>query len=128
MSEAISIPILPCVDFEVMRAFYERLGFEVVYWEPSPGRPEEGYAIFRRDDIRLHFFGYPSLAPKDNYAGAYILTDDVSPLYEAVLALGLPQVGFPSYRPVEDKPWNMREFALLDPSGSLLRVGQALPR
>jgi hypothetical protein len=25
---------------------------------------------------------------------------------------------------VEDKPWGMREFAIVDPNGTLIRVGQ----
>jgi hypothetical protein len=27
---------------------------------------------------------------------------------------------------IEDKPWGMREFALVDPNGNLIRVGHDL--
>ena len=27
---------------------------------------------------------------------------------------------------LEDKPWGMREFAVIDPDGSLLRIGQVI--
>jgi uncharacterized glyoxalase superfamily protein PhnB len=26
-------------------------------------------------------------------------------------------------RPIKDTPWGMREFAVVDPSGNLLRIG-----
>jgi hypothetical protein len=29
---------------------------------------------------------------------------------------------------LEDKPWGLREFAILDPDGNLLRIGQAISR
>ena len=29
---------------------------------------------------------------------------------------------------LEDKPWGLREFAILDPDGNLLRIGQVISR
>ncbi|MFU1921534.1 class I tRNA ligase family protein, partial [Klebsiella pneumoniae] len=41
-------------------------------------------------------------------------------------ALGLGGQGIPRITVLEDQPWGMREFALIDPDGNLLRVGQEL--
>lgn len=51
---------------------------------------------------------------------------DVEPLYQAFLAAGLPKRGIPRMDPIENKPWGMREIAIVDDDGNLLRVGQEL--
>jgi hypothetical protein len=37
---------------------------------------------------------------------------------------GLPKRGIPRMDAIENKPWGMREFAVFDEDGNLLRVGQ----
>jgi hypothetical protein len=37
-----------------------------------------------------------------------------------------PQKGIPRLDALADKPWGMREFAIIDPDGNLLRIGQTL--
>ena len=44
-----------------------------------------------------------------------------TPTIDGLAAEGIPRVTAP-----EDKPWGMREFALVDPSGNLIRVGHDL--
>jgi len=29
---------------------------------------------------------------------------------------------------LEDKPWGLREFAVIDPDGNLIRIGQVIAR
>jgi hypothetical protein len=29
---------------------------------------------------------------------------------------------------IEDKPWGLREFAVIDPDGNLLRIGQIISK
>jgi uncharacterized glyoxalase superfamily protein PhnB len=48
---------------------------------------------------------------------------DVETWYEAAKGLGLPGAGIPRLVPLQDRPWGMREFAVIDPNGSLLRIG-----
>jgi hypothetical protein len=38
----------------------------------------------------------------------------------------LPRNGIPRMDDLEDKPWGMREFAIVDSDGNLLRIGQVL--
>ena len=60
-------------------------------------------------------------------ARAYLRPADVDALDAEWAALGLPAAGIPRLVRAEDKPWGMRELALIDPDGNLIRAGQELP-
>jgi hypothetical protein len=45
-------------------------------------------------------------------------------LHADLAAANLPAQGIPRLERVEDKPWGMREFALLDADGNLLKFGR----
>lgn len=112
-------PILPSRDFDETAAFYGKIGFrETGRWD------DMGYLILVRDKVELHFFGYPEIDVTTNFCGAYVRTSDVDALGERVAALGLPTEGIPRAILPEDKPWEMREMAIIDPNGTLLRIGQ----
>ena len=112
-------PILPSRDFDETVAFYEKVGFrETGRWE------DMGYLIMVMEKVELHFFGYPDLDVTTNYCGADIRTTNVDGLGNRIAALGLPSEGIPRVHLPEDKPWEMREMAIIDPNGTLLRFGQ----
>jgi catechol 2,3-dioxygenase-like lactoylglutathione lyase family enzyme len=116
----VSIPVLPSRSLPRTIAFYERLGFE---GELLAGGT---YAILTRGALELHFFPHPALDPAECYSGAYMRVGAVDPLYAAFAPLGLPRLGIPRLEPVADKPWGLREFALLDEDGNLVKFGQVL--
>jgi catechol 2,3-dioxygenase-like lactoylglutathione lyase family enzyme len=116
-------PILPSRSFEATARFYEALGFAVV----SQYQPPDAYLILRRGEIELHFFPHFDLDPAASYAGCYIRVQDVETWFEAAQGVGLPRAGIPRLLPLQDRPWGMREFAVIDPDGSLLRVGTPSP-
>ena len=118
----IAIPILPARDLLETREFYEALGFETTGWWPEFG----GYAASVRGDITMHFFSFEDLSPSTNYAQCYWRVKDVDGLYAEYQKLGLPGSGIPRMDTLENKPWGMREFAIVDPSGNLVRIGRAL--
>lgn len=124
MQPGIAFPILPARNLEETRAFWERLGFQAVGWWPSP----QGYAILRRGDLAMHFFSFADLAPHESYAQCYWRVKDVDALFADIAKAGLPGDGIPRLERVEDKPWRMREFAIVDPNGTLVRVGQEIVR
>jgi catechol 2,3-dioxygenase-like lactoylglutathione lyase family enzyme len=122
--EAVTVaPILPARDFEATARFYEALGFTVV----SQYQPPDAYLILRRGEVELHFFPYADLDPAASYAGCYIRTPDVETWFAAAQRAGLPQAGIPRLVPLADRSWGMREFAVVDPNGSLLRIGAPSP-
>ena len=74
----------------------------------------------------MHFFAYEDLSPAENYAQCYWRVKDVDSLYAECLAANLPRSDAPRLEAVGDKPWGMREFAIVDPNGNLVRVGQEI--
>jgi catechol 2,3-dioxygenase-like lactoylglutathione lyase family enzyme len=121
MEPGVAIPILPACDLKATRAFYERLGFLTAGWWP---KEFGGYAILTKGDLTMHFFAYADLSPLESYAQCYWRVKDVDALHAECSEVGLPRVGTPRLEAVEDKPWGMREFAIVDPNGTLIRVGQ----
>jgi catechol 2,3-dioxygenase-like lactoylglutathione lyase family enzyme len=117
--DAVTIPTLPSRSLPATLAFYGRLGFD---GELIGG----GYAILTRGPIELHFFPHPDLDPYACYAGCYVRLHGVDALHAALATADLPAQGIPRLERVEDKPWGMREFAVIDPDGSLLRIGQEI--
>lgn len=117
----LAIPILPSRSVPDTVAFYQRLGFE-----GGPHSFDAGYAILRRGALELHFFAHPALVPAESWAGCYLRVQDVDSVYRAFAAHPLPGQGIPRLEAPQDKPWGLREFALVDPDGNLLRVGQVL--
>jgi catechol 2,3-dioxygenase-like lactoylglutathione lyase family enzyme len=116
----IAIPILPSRSLNDTLAFYRQLGFE--------GRIHShgDYAILTRQTVELHFFTHKELRPAESSAGCYLRVSDAENIYQAFAAAKLPRKGIPRQDALEDKPWGMREFAIVDPDGNLLRVGQPL--
>jgi catechol 2,3-dioxygenase-like lactoylglutathione lyase family enzyme len=120
VAEAVA-PILPSRDLRATSAFYARLGYEEVgLW------PEE-YLIVSRGAIGLHFFHCPQLDPLTSIAGCYLYVDDADALHGEYLALRLPSEGIPRlHGPPEDADYGLREFAVVDADGNLLRIGSRL--
>ena len=120
-----AIPILPARNLVETRKFYEGLGFRTAGWWPNTFG---GYAILRRGTLSMHFFAYDDLSPSTNYAQCYWRVQNVDALHAECQAADLPHAGIPRLEGVGDKPWGMREFAIVDPNGNLVRVGQQTVR
>ena len=117
----IAIPILPSRSVEDTLSFYRRLGFDGKIW----GAPHL-YAILNRGPIEIHFFTHTELRPAESNSGCYIRVSDVEGVYRAFSSAQLPSKGIPRQDSLEDKSWGMREFAIVDPDGNLIRIGQTL--
>lgn len=113
-------PILPARDIAATEAFWQRLGFHTVYCDPA-------YLLMKREGAEVHFFHHATLDPHKCDHGAYLRPADINALDAEWAALGLPGVGIPRLERAADKPWGMRELALLDPGGNLIRAGQETP-
>jgi hypothetical protein len=119
-SQDTAIPILPSRSLGDTLAFFRRLGFE------GKIHSHGDYAILTRGTVELHFFTHRELRPAESSAGCYIRVSDVESIYRAFASAELARKGIPRQDTLEDKPWRMREFAIVDPDGNLLRIGQAL--
>ena len=72
----------------------------------------------------MHFFAYEDLPASGNYAGCYWRVNNVDALCAEFQAADLSRFDASRLSAVENKPWGMREFAIVDPNGNLVRVGQ----
>lgn len=112
-----AIPILPSRSPAATLRFYERLGFR------GELRANGTYAILWRGALELHVAEHRTLVPAASYGQCYLRVADVDAVWQAMRAASLPAAGIPRLEPVEDKPWGMREFAVVDEDGNLLRIG-----
>jgi hypothetical protein len=117
-----AVPIMPSRNLRESLEFYERLGFEM------RGAPPEtyGYLIIGRGPImELHFWESPEVDPLTTDHSCYIRVADADALYAEWEAVGVsadPSTGS-RLMPPGDTDYGMREFALVDKSGNLVRVG-----
>ena len=110
------VAILPARDIDSSEAFYRQLGLRVV----------SDYGNYRiltdGKDWHLHLNrveGWPKNI-EDNPIGLYLYTDDVDAIAERVRE-HIIEPGTPSL-----KPWGCYEFAISDPSGTLVRIGRVV--
>lgn len=115
-----AVPILPSRDLRETLAFYERLGFE------NRGAPPEewDYLILGRGDVVLHFTPAPAVDPLTTAASCYVYVDDVDAVHAAWVGLVEPDpaTGSRLVAP-RTEAYGMREMAVVDRSGNLLRLG-----
>jgi len=106
-----AIPILPSPDLSATRDFYrDRLAFLVGVDLPD-------YLIVRRGQIELHFWRSDDRnLPK--VTSCYIRGGEIAALHAEFSARGVEHLSDFTVR-----PWNMKEFHILDPHGNLLRFG-----
>ena len=117
-----AVPIMPSRNLRETLEFYERLGFEL------RGAPPEtyGYLIVGRGPmIELHFWESPEVDPLTTDPSCYVRVADADKLYAEWEAVGVPSDPETGSRlmPPGDTDYGMREFALVDKSGNLVRIG-----
>jgi catechol 2,3-dioxygenase-like lactoylglutathione lyase family enzyme len=117
----LAIPILPSRSIAATLDFYRALGFT-----GEAHDTDAGYAILCRGTLELHFFHHPALLPAQSDAGCYLRVRDVRAIHADAQRAGLPDTGIPRIDPLSPKPWGLLEFAIVDPDGNLLRIGQVL--
>ncbi len=110
-------PILASLNTVETVDFYEtKMGFSHTYFDA-------GYCIVVRDDIQIHFWKCDDKIFPEN-TGCYLYVSDIDAWYEEFLQAGIIH---PNGK-LEYKPWGMREFAILDVHGNLLRIGEVLKK
>jgi catechol 2,3-dioxygenase-like lactoylglutathione lyase family enzyme len=117
-----AVPTMPSRNLRETLEFYERLGFEL------RGAPPEtyGYLIVGRGPmVELHFWESPEVDPLTTDHSCYVRVADADELYAEWEAVGVPSDPETGSRlmPPGDTDYGMREFALVDKSGNLVRIG-----
>jgi hypothetical protein len=127
MSNALMIPILPCISLDDTLAFYGALGFEVTHQQTRPNV----YAATRRGTVHLHFMGIAKLEPEKAYSACLVVLPEIEQLY-TTFRDGLKS----AYGKVPIKGWprisrfrpGASRFTLVDVAGnSVIFVKQSAP-
>jgi hypothetical protein len=112
-------PKLPMRNKAITRDYYiNKLGFREV-----GSTDYDEYLMIQKDNIEIHFFEFKELNPKENYGQAYIRTNEIDKLYQSMLN---NKVSIHPNGSLQIKPWQQKEFSLLDPDNNLLTFGQGM--
>lgn len=109
------IPVLASLDIEKTVLFYrQKLGFNKV------GYQDENYAVIARDQVVLHFWKCDDPIHPQN-TSCYIDVQEIEQLYQELKNQGIIHPN----GPLKTQDYGMREFAVLDGDGNLIKFGQA---
>lgn len=112
--------VLAVNDLDHSRKFYlDKLGF-------TEDLSVDGWSFLSRGACTLRLGHCPEAIPisqaQDHSWFAYLEVANASGLFEE-----LAKKGVEIWHPLADKPWGMREFAIVTPDGHRIVFGQALP-
>ena len=109
---------VPARDFDQSEQFYQHLGFEPSWSDGSGTHFRQGNSSFLLQ--KLH-----NEDRADNIV-IQLLVVDVEAWWQQVQAQDLKNKYEIKVDPPEDRPWGIREFVIVDPSGVLWRIGQSM--
>lgn len=119
-------------NFDTVKDFYGKLGFEKVWEYPPKG--QSGYLVMKRNDSVLAFFcgneevyshsffkQFPKTTPRGYGVEIciYISDQDIDTYYQHVLQ----EIGEKNIvTKLETKPWGSKDFRMIDPFGYYLCI------
>ncbi|MBV9956388.1 MAG: VOC family protein [Pseudolabrys sp.] len=107
---------VPAKDFALAKKFYADLGF-TISWSDS----DLAYIRCGECSFLLQNFYHPDLA--GNFM-MHLLVPDVEAWWRHVESADLKGKYAVRTEPPADRPWGLRDFTIVDPSGVLWRIGQ----
>ena len=110
---------VPAKDFELSKQFYQDVGF-------SLASEVDGVAYFHHGNVSflLQNFYNKELAEK---LMMHLLVEDVDAWWVNIQAKNIAGKYAVRTLPPEQRPWKMRDFVLIDPSGVLWRIAENTP-
>lgn len=123
-------------DFDVVKDFYGKLGFEIV-WE-YPVKDQSGYLVMKKNNSVLAFFcgneevynhSYFKKFPKDTPRGYGVevciylsAEEDIDSYYKQVVkSVGEKYI----VTSLQTKPWGTKDFRMIDPFGYYLCIRES---
>ena len=105
---------VPARDFELSKHFYDAIGFTCIWSTDDMAYFKHGASAFLLQNFHV-------AECTDNFK-MHLLVEDVESWWEQI-SKAADKFGI-KVEPPENRPWGMRDFPLLDPSGVLWRIGQ----
>lgn len=113
-------PNLPSIDLDATEEFYANLGFTRGYRSPH-------WMILHRATLKLEFFPWPDLDPRESNHTCCLRLDDLDAMVETCKDAGIPvgnDKGVPRIVPPRDDPAGIVIAFLVDVDGTMLRLIQ----
>lgn len=110
---------VPAREFPESLAFYKALGFGITMESDDLAYVSHGRTAF----LLSHFY-HPEHA--DNFV-MHMLVANADGWYQNVLDSGVATRFSVRTSPPDDRPWGIRDFTLIDPTGVLWRIGHVIP-
>lgn len=111
--------VLAVTDLQASRDFYlQKLGFR-------EDMAVDGWSFLSRGNCHLRIGDCPGIQPmsqsQDHSWFAYLHVDDAQQLYDQCVCRDVK-----IWHAIEDKPWGLREFAIVTPDGHRIVFGEIL--
>jgi catechol 2,3-dioxygenase-like lactoylglutathione lyase family enzyme len=107
---------VPSKDFALCQQFYQDLGFELAW-------SSDDLAYLRNGSSSFLLQKFYRKEHADNFM-MHLLVEDVEAWWRHVQAQGLVAKYGVRAEPPADRPWGIRDFVIVDPTGVLWRIGQ----
>lgn len=110
------IPVLASLNTKKTVEFYKtKLGFNKI------GYLDDNYAVIARDNFVVHFWKCDDKIHPEN-TSCYVDVEDIDILYEELKTFGVIHPN----GTLKNHPYGMREFAILDLDGNMIKFGQEI--
>jgi len=110
---------VPAKDFELSKRFYQDVGFTMA-------SNSDGIAYFHHDNVSFLLQNFYVQALAENLM-MHLLVESVDSWWAHIQEKAIAQKYGVKILPPEQRPWRMRDFVLLDPSGVLWRIAENTP-
>jgi catechol 2,3-dioxygenase-like lactoylglutathione lyase family enzyme len=107
---------VPSKDFALCKQFYQDLGFELAW-------SSDDLAYLRNGNSSFLLQRFYNKEHADNFM-MHLLVEGVEAWWRHVEAQGLVAKYNVRAEPPADRPWGIRDFVIIDPTGVLWRIGQ----
>jgi catechol 2,3-dioxygenase-like lactoylglutathione lyase family enzyme len=107
---------VPARDFALSKQFYQDLGFDLAWSDDDLAYLRHGNSSFLLQNFYVK-----------EHAGNFmmhLLVKDVDAWWRHVQAQEIASKYGAKTEPPEDRPWGIRDFVIVDPTGVLWRIGQ----
>jgi uncharacterized glyoxalase superfamily protein PhnB len=111
---------VPARDFALSLQFYQDLGFELAW-------SDDDLAYLRHENSSFLLQNFYNEQHAANFM-MHLLVEDVDAWWHHLQAQGVASKYGIKTEPPEDRPWGIRDFIIVDPTGVLWRIGQSILR
>lgn len=107
---------VPAKDFELSKRFYQDVGFVLA-------SDTDGIAYFHHANVSFLLQNFYVKELAENFM-MHLLVESVDSWWTTIRDAKIAEKYGVKITPVEQRPWRMRDFVVIDPSGVLWRIAE----